>query len=103
MTVLEMHRRFHKSTGIVFSSMYPGCIAETNFFRTLMKAIGSYVSEKEAGERLAQVIWDPKCTRSGVYWSWNGNAQQIAVNAKKAGAGGAGGEIFENDFSGMIV
>jgi len=27
MTVLEMHRRFHDETGVVFSSMYPGCIA----------------------------------------------------------------------------
>ena len=48
------------------------------------------------------MIDDPQCTKSGVYWSWNGNAQQIAVNAKKAGAGGSGGEIFENEFSGMI-
>ena len=44
------------------------------FFPNLMKAIGSYVSEKEAGERLAQVVDDPQCTKSGVYWSWNGNA-----------------------------
>ena len=57
----------------------------------------------QAGERLAQGIDDPQCTKSGVYWSWNGNAQQIAVNAKKAGAGGSGGEIFENEFSGMIT
>ena len=49
------------------------------------------------------MVDDPQCTKSGVYWSWNGNAQQIAVNAKKAGAGGAGGEIFENQFSGMIT
>jgi len=68
-----------------------------------MKAIGSYVTEKEAGERLALVIYDPQCIKSGVYWSWNCNAQQIAINSKKAGAGGAGGEIFENQFSGMIV
>ena len=115
MTVLEMHRRFHTSSGVVFNSMYPGCIAETNLFRekrawfrdfffpNLMKAIGAYVSEDEAGERLAQVIYDPQCTKSGVYWSWNGSAKQFAINAKKYGAGGAGGEIFENEFSGMIV
>ena len=29
MTVQEMHRRFHDKTGITFSSLYPGCIAET--------------------------------------------------------------------------
>merc|ERR1712159_790504 len=33
MTVLEMHRRFHKQTGIVFTSMYPGCICDTSLFR----------------------------------------------------------------------
>mmetsp|Transcript_19335 Transcript_19335/g.27902 ORF Transcript_19335/g.27902 Transcript_19335/m.27902 type:complete len:160 (+) Transcript_19335:812-1291(+) len=33
MTVSELHERYHESTGIVFSSMYPGCIAETNLFR----------------------------------------------------------------------
>lgn len=24
-----------------------------------------------------QVISDPRCEKSGVYWSWNGNAQQV--------------------------
>jgi protochlorophyllide reductase len=33
MTVSELHRRYHNSTGIAFSSMYPGCIAETPLFR----------------------------------------------------------------------
>ena len=33
MTVSELHRRYHDSTGIAFSSMYPGCIAETALFR----------------------------------------------------------------------
>merc|ERR1719262_1824213 len=67
MTVSELNRRYHDSTGIVFSSMYPGCIADTNLFRekrewfrklfpAFMKQIGAYVDEKEAGERLAQVI-----------------------------------------------
>jgi len=110
---------------VIFNSIYPGCIAETNLFRekrqwfrdifpVFMKGIGAYVSEKEAGQRLAQAIYDPKCTKSGVYWSWNGNAKQLAltqtrveteagVGVIKAGAGGAGGEIFENDFSGMIT
>jgi protochlorophyllide reductase len=122
-TVLEMHRRFHEETGVNFTSMYPGCIAETDLFREkrqwfktafpeFMKLIGAYVSEKEAGERLAQVISDQQCRKSGVYWSWNGDAKQIALTAsraedgstwKKAGAGGSGGEVFENDFSGMVT
>eukprot|EP00316_Scyphosphaera_apsteinii_P012106 CAMPEP_0119301148 /NCGR_PEP_ID=MMETSP1333-20130426/2975_1 /TAXON_ID=418940 /ORGANISM="Scyphosphaera apsteinii, Strain RCC1455" /LENGTH=410 /DNA_ID=CAMNT_0007303145 /DNA_START=20 /DNA_END=1252 /DNA_ORIENTATION=- len=125
-TVLEMHRRYHNKTGVVFSSLYPGCIAETNLFRekrqwfrdifpVFMKSIGAYVSEKEAGERLAQVVIDPQCSKSGVYWSWNGNARQFGLTTskvktedgkvvnQKTGAGGAGGQIFENDFSGMII
>ena len=33
MTVSQLHERYHESTGITFSSMYPGCIAETDLFR----------------------------------------------------------------------
>jgi len=126
MTVTELHRRYHEETGITFASMYPGCIAETALFRekrqwfrklfpVFMKYVtGGYVSEVEAGERLAQVIYDEKCTKSGVYWSWNGNAQQVGLanrvqdketgewKVQIAGAGGSGGDIFENEFSGMI-
>jgi len=113
MTVREMHRRFHSETGVVFHSIYPGCIAETNLFRekrqwfrdifpVFMKGIGAYVSEDEAGQRLAQTIFDPECAKSGVYWSWNGNAKKFGGG--NAGGGG-GGEvaIFENEFSGMIT
>jgi len=30
-----------------------------------------YVSEEEAGKRLAQVVSDPSLDKSGVYWSWS--------------------------------
>eukprot|EP00951_Prasinocladus_malaysianus_P029830 scaffold277450_cov33-Prasinocladus_malaysianus.AAC.2 len=112
MTVLELHRRFHEDTGIVFSSLYPGCIAETalfrqkrGWFRTIfpifMKYVtGGYVSEDEAGDRLCEVITSPKCNKSGVYWSWNGGARTTGVynplKGEVQGAGGSGGEIFEN-------
>ncbi len=33
LTMRELHRRYHDSTGIVFSSLYPGCVAETALFR----------------------------------------------------------------------
>lgn len=117
MTVSELHRRYHEDTGIVFSSMYPGCIAETALFRekrqwfrklfpVFMKYVtGGYVSEKEAGERLAQVIADPYCTKSGVYWSWNGGAQTVGFwspDGKPKGAGGSGGDIFENTQSDAV-
>lgn len=112
MTVLELHRRFHEETGIVFSSMYPGCIAETALFRQkrgwfrkifplFMKYVtGGYVSEQEAGDRLAEVISSDKCTESGVYWSWNGGARTTGfynpLKGEVQGAGGSGGEIFKN-------
>jgi protochlorophyllide reductase len=115
MTVQEMHRRFHDKTGITFSSLYPGCIAETGLFRekrgwfrslfpVFMKYVtGGYVSEAEAGDRLAQVVYDPVASKSGVYWSWNGNAQQVGLydpsSGSVKGAGGSGGEIFENAYS----
>merc|ERR1712232_73975 len=117
MTVSELHRRYNEDTGITFSSMYPGCIAETNLFREkrewfrkifplFMKYVtGGYVSEKEAGERLAQVISDPKCSKSDVYWSWNGKAKTVGYINKDGvvtGAGGSGGEIFENDQSDAV-
>lgn len=117
MTISELHRRYHEEKGITFSSMYPGCIADTALFREkrtwfrkafpwFMKYVtGGYVGEDEAGERLAQVIDDPQCSKSGVYWSWNGGAQSVgrwSADGKPRGAGGAGGVIFENTQSDAV-
>ena len=66
---------------------------------------GGYVGEDEAGERLAQCIADPKCSKSGVYWSWNGGAKTVgfwSADGKPRGAGGSGGEIFENEYSDAV-
>ena len=89
-----------------------GCIAETQLFREkrqwfrtifplFMKYVtGGYVSQAEAGDRLAAVVKDTRCEKSGVYWSWNGGAKTVGYfDPKKGqvvGAGGAGGELFEN-------
>ena len=149
--------------GITFSSLYPGCIAETPLFREkrpwfqklfplFMKYVtGGYVSMPESGERLAQVpfpssfpffpffsffhtslflptpplvfpfflsspacppacpkvVSDPVCSKSGIYWSWNGGAKTVAfvnpLTNKLEGAGGSGGEIFENDQSSQVT
>mmetsp|Transcript_27725 Transcript_27725/g.60578 ORF Transcript_27725/g.60578 Transcript_27725/m.60578 type:complete len:431 (-) Transcript_27725:171-1463(-) len=118
MTVLQLHERFHESTGICFTSLYPGCIAETalfrqkrkwfrNFFPIFMKYVtGGYVSEDEAGERLFQVISSEEARKSGVYWSWNGGAKTVAVydpfKKELRGAGGSGGELFENKPSAAV-
>ena len=87
LTMRELHRRYHESTGIVFTSLYPGCVAETALFRnhySLFRTIfplfqknitGGYVSEDLAGERVAAVVADPGYNNSGSYYSW-GNRQK---------------------------
>jgi protochlorophyllide reductase len=86
LTMRELHRRYHDATGITFSSMYPGCVAETALFRNsypLFQKIfpwfqknitKGYVTEELAGDRLAEVVADPAYNKSGSYWSW-GNRQ----------------------------
>ena len=149
-----LHVKYHKQTGIAFSSIYPGCIAESPLFRekrawcarrpelrriappcrasraptaplplprprrfrkyfpVFMKFItGGFVSETEAGMRLMQVAHDPRCSKSGVYWSWNGGPREgreaaLETGGQISGAGGAGGgwdSIFENDQSNKVL
>eukprot|EP00522_Entomoneis_paludosa_P007165 CAMPEP_0172448576 /NCGR_PEP_ID=MMETSP1065-20121228/7568_1 /TAXON_ID=265537 /ORGANISM="Amphiprora paludosa, Strain CCMP125" /LENGTH=558 /DNA_ID=CAMNT_0013200123 /DNA_START=107 /DNA_END=1783 /DNA_ORIENTATION=- len=119
-----LHTKYHKLTGISFSSMYPGCIAESPLFREkrewfrtyfpiFMKFItGGFVGEHEAGQRLFQVAHDPRCSKSGVYWSWNGGpregrgAEALEKGGQISGGGGAGGgwdSIFENDQSRKVL
>jgi len=86
-TTQELHRRLHQSSGIVFSSLYPGCVADSPLFRNTPRAFqkifpwfqknvtGGYVSQALAGERVAQVVADPGFGTSGVHWSW-GNRQK---------------------------
>jgi protochlorophyllide reductase len=87
LTMRELHRRYHQSTGITFTSLYPGCVAETPLFRNhypLFQKIfplfqkyitGGYISQELSGERLAAVVADPEYKQSGAYWSW-GNRQK---------------------------
>jgi len=87
LTMRELHRRYNWSHGITFSSLYPGCVATTALFRDHYRLFqflfpvfqryitGGFVSEELAGQRVAEVVSDPKYNKSGVYWSW-GNRQQ---------------------------
>ncbi|MDJ0536942.1 MAG: protochlorophyllide reductase [Xenococcaceae cyanobacterium MO_207.B15] len=87
LTMRELHQRYHQSTGIIFSSLYPGCVADTPLFRNhypLFRKIfpifqknitGGYVSQELAGDRVAQVVADDKYKESGAYFSW-GNRQK---------------------------
>jgi len=97
-TTQELHRRLHGSTGIIFTSLYPGCVADTPLFRDTPKAFqtifpwfqknitGGYVSQALAGQRVAEVVSDPAFAVSGVHWSW-GNRQR------------KGGEHFRQELS----
>lgn len=87
LTMRELHRRYHDSTGITFSSLYPGCVADTPLFRNhyplfqklfpwfQKNVTGGYVSQELAGERVAMVVADAEYSQSGAYWSW-GNRQK---------------------------
>ena len=87
LTMRELHRRYHESTGITFSSLYPGCVATTALFRNhyplfqklfpifQQKITGGFVSEELSGQRVAMVVADPEYKQSGTYWSW-GNRQK---------------------------
>jgi hypothetical protein len=111
-------------SGVSFSSMYPGCIAESPLFREkrawfrkyfplFMKTItGGFVGEHEAGQRLFQLAHDPRCSKSGVYWSWNGGPREgrgveaLEKGGQISGGGGAGGgwdSIYENDQSAKVL
>ncbi|MFM7170839.1 MAG: protochlorophyllide reductase [Cyanobium sp.] len=86
-TTQELHRREHGRTGIVFTSLYPGCVADTPLFRNTPTAFqtifpwfqknitGGYVSQALAGQRVADVVAEPAFAVSGVHWSW-GNRQR---------------------------
>jgi len=100
----ELQKRYHANTGVIFNTLYPGCVAETALFRDtppLFQKIfpwfqknitKGYVSQELAGERVAQVVADPRFTQSGVHWSWGNRnsairepfAQELSMKAKSA-------------------
>ena len=98
----EMQKRYHATTGVIFNTLYPGCVAETALFRDtppLFQKIfpwfqknitKGYVTQELAGERVAQVVADSQFTKSGVHWSWGNRnsairepfAQELSMKAK---------------------
>ena len=73
---------------------------------------GGFVGEHEAGQRLFQAVHDPRCSKSGVYWSWNGGPREgrgkaaLEKGGQISGGGGAGGgwdSLFENDQSAKVL
>lgn len=90
-TVQELSKRYAKE-GIIINSIYPGCVADTNLFRDtpwlfrllfpiFQKFITKgYVSQRLAGERVAQVASFKEYAKPAVHWSW-GNRQKSGRKA----------------------
>ena len=90
-TVQELSKRYSKEK-IIINSLYPGCVADTNLFRDtpwLFRVLfpifqkfitKGYVSQRVAGERVAQVATSRGYAKPGVHWSW-GNRQKIGRKA----------------------
>jgi protochlorophyllide reductase len=84
LTMKEMAKRFSKEKGIIFSSLYPGCVATTPLFRNHLPLFqflfplfqknitGAFVTEELAGNRVADLVTEDKYKQSGAYWSWGG-------------------------------
>ena len=90
-TVQELSKRYRKEK-IIVNSLYPGCVADTNLFRDtpwlfrllfplFQKFITKgYVSQRLAGERVAQIVTYKEYAKPAVHWSW-GNRQKTGRKA----------------------
>ena len=90
-TVQELSKRYSKER-IIINSLYPGCVADTKLFRDtpwlfrflfpiFQKFITKgYVSQRLAGERVAQVASFKEYAKPAVHWSW-GNRQKFGRKA----------------------
>ena len=90
-TVQELSKKYPKER-IIINSLYPGCVADTKLFRDtpwlfrflfpiFQKFITKgYVSQRLAGERVAQVATLKEYAKPAVHWSW-GNRQKLGRKA----------------------
>ena len=90
-TVQELSKRY-PAEKIIVNSLYPGCVADTKLFRDtpwlfrflfpiFQKFITKgYVSQRLAGERVAQVSTNKEFAKPSVHWSW-GNRQKTGRKA----------------------
>ncbi len=90
-TVQELSKRY-PAEKIIVNSLYPGCVADTKLFRDtpwlfrflfpiFQKFITKgYVSQRLAGERVAQVATYKEFAKPSVHWSW-GNRQKTGRKA----------------------
>ena len=105
-TVQELSKKYPKER-IIINSLYPGCVADTKLFRDtpwlfrflfpiFQKFITKgYVSQRLAGERVAQVATFKEYAKPAVHWSW-GNRQK---KGRKAFSQKLSKRIIDSDIS----
>jgi len=105
-TVQELSKRYSKER-IIINSLYPGCVADTKLFRDtpwlfrllfpiFQKFITKgYVSQRLAGERVAQVASLKQYAKPAVHWSC-GNRQK---RGRKAFSQKLSSRIIDSDIS----
>ena len=57
-----------------------------------VREVQGYVSEEEAGQRLAQVVSDPAMDKSGTYWSWSNEKGSFENQVSEEVSDGAKGQ-----------
>ena len=109
-TVQELSKRYSKER-IIINSLYPGCVADTKLFRDtpwlfrflfpiFQKFITKgYVSQRLAGERVAQIATFKKYAKPAVHWSW-GNRQKFG---RKAFSQKLSKRIIDSDISKQTI
>ncbi|KAJ8905524.1 hypothetical protein NDN08_002031 [Rhodosorus marinus] len=90
----ELDRRYGRQNNITFTTLFPGCVADSGLFREKRGWFRSifpvfqtyitkqYVSEELAGLRAAQVASESRFARGGAYWRWQGTKSDSPVFEK---------------------
>ncbi len=109
-TVQELSKKYPNEK-IIINSLYPGCVADTKLFRNtpwlfrflfpiFQKFITKgYVSQRLAGERVAQIATFKKYAKPAVHWSW-GNRQKFG---RKAFSQKLSKRIIDSDISKQTI
>lgn len=112
-----LHERYHRQTGIAFSTAYVGEIMDSELLKdkapldtirlvpAFLKGItttASSVTTDEAAQRIFQVSHDPRCSKSGIFWSWK-DKEVAEVEAVDMAMPAGWEAIYEEDVSDKIL
>ncbi len=111
MVIVQELSKKYPNEKIIINSLYPGCVADTKLFRNtpwlfrflfpiFQKFITKgYVSQRLAGERVAQIATFKKYAKPAVHWSW-GNRQKFG---RKAFSQKLSKRIIDSDISKQTI